>query len=144
MVGRAVANEHLVSTAAPGVVLFQARGLQSSKDHDVSFSVRAGQILVVVQPVNIRSPSDAIAAGIGLIPEDGKRQGAMLNQSINFNSVFLALFCVSPGIVANARAERAARPGCAISCRSRRPAGPSLQAGCRGAISKRSCWRNGR
>ncbi|MBC7738679.1 MAG: sugar ABC transporter ATP-binding protein [Candidatus Saccharibacteria bacterium] len=45
MVGRAVANDHPVSTAAAGAVLFQARGLRSSKDHDVSFSVGARAIL---------------------------------------------------------------------------------------------------
>ena len=68
----------------------------------------AGEILVEGQPVNIRTPRDAIAAGIGLIPEDRKRQGVLLNQSVTFNTVFAALARVSPGLFANARAEREA------------------------------------
>ncbi|MEO8245324.1 MAG: sugar ABC transporter ATP-binding protein, partial [bacterium] len=137
MVGRAVASDHPASTATSGEVLFQARGLRSAKVHDVSFSVQAGEILglaglvgagrtetarlifgadpctggeifVAGQPVTIRSPRDAIAAGIGLIPEDRKRQGVLLNQSITFNTVFAALARVSPGLFASARAEREA------------------------------------
>ena len=136
-VGRAIANDHPAATAASGEVLFQARGLRSAKVNDVSFSVRAGEILglaglvgagrtetarlifgadprtageilVAGQPVTIRSPRDAIAAGIGLIPEDRKRQGVLLNQSVTFNTVFAALARVSPGLLANARAEREA------------------------------------
>lgn len=137
MVGRAVANDHPSATAKTGEVLFEARGLRSAKVHDVSFSVRAGEILglaglvgagrtetarlifgadprssgeIVVEgkPVAIRSPRDAIAAGIGLIPEDRKRQGVLLNQSITFNAVFAALSRVSPGLFADAKAERTA------------------------------------
>ena len=137
MVGRSVANDHPASTAASGDVLFQARGLRSAKVENISFSVRAGEILglaglvgagrtetarlifgadprtagellVAGQPVTVRSPRDAIAAGIGLIPEDRKRQGVLLNQSITFNTVFAALARVSPGIFASARAEREA------------------------------------
>jgi len=137
MIGRAVANDHPVPTAIPGPVLFEARGLRSAKVDGVSLSVRAGEIvglaglvgagrtetarlifgadprtageiLVDGQPVTIRSPRDAIAAGIGLIPEDRKRQGVLLNQSITFNAVFAALARVSPGLFASARAERAA------------------------------------
>jgi ribose transport system ATP-binding protein len=137
MVGRAVANDHPSATAKAGEVLFEARGLRSAKVHDVSFSVRAGEILGLAglvgagrtetarlifgadprsngeillegKLVTIRSPRDAIAAGIGLIPEDRKRQGVLLNQSITFNAVFAALSRVSPGLFADAKAERAA------------------------------------
>ncbi|MBC7739004.1 MAG: sugar ABC transporter ATP-binding protein, partial [Candidatus Saccharibacteria bacterium] len=68
----------------------------------------AGGLLVAGQPDNIRSPRDAIAASIGLIPLDRKRQGVLLNQSITINTVFAALSRVSPGVFANARSERAA------------------------------------
>jgi ribose transport system ATP-binding protein len=137
MVGRTVANDHPVPTTAPGAVRLEARGLQSGKVHDVSLSVRAGEILGLAglvgagrtetarlifgadrrsggdilldgKPVSIRSPQDAIAAGIGLIPEDRKRQGLLLNQSITFNTVFASLPRVSPGLFSSARAEREA------------------------------------
>ena len=137
MVGRTVDRSHPASTARHGPVLLEARGLRSDKVHDVSLSVRAGEILglaglvgagrtetarlifgadprtggeirVEGQPVDIRSPSQAIAAGIGLIPEDRKRQGVLLNQSVTFNAVFAAMARVSPGLFADASAERAA------------------------------------
>ena len=137
MVGRTVARDHPIATATPGEVMFQAHGLRSSKVNDVSLSVRAGEILGLAglvgagrtetarlifgadpreagdimvggTTVTIRSPGDAIAAGIGLIPEDRKRQGVLLNQSVTFNTVFAALSRVSPGLLADARAERAA------------------------------------
>jgi ribose transport system ATP-binding protein len=137
MVGRTVDRSHPIATARTGDVLLEARGLQSSKVHDVSLSVRAGEILGLAglvgagrtetarlifgadprdageillggRSVPIRSPRDAIAAGIGLIPEDRKRQGVLLNQSVTFNAVFAALSRVSPGLFADASAERAA------------------------------------
>ena len=137
MVGRTMAHDHPASTAKVGDVLFEARGLRSAKVRDVSLSVRtgeivglaglvgagrtetarlifgadprdAGEIVVGGKTVSVRSPSDAIAAGIGLIPEDRKRQGVLLNQSVVFNAVFAALARVSPGLLVDARAERAA------------------------------------
>lgn len=137
MVGRTVDRSHPTGTARHGDVLLEARGLRSSKVHDVSLSVRAGEILGLAglvgagrtetarlifgadprdageilmdgRPVSIRSPRDAIAVGIGLIPEDRKRQGVLLNQSVTFNAVFAALSRVSPGLFADASAERAA------------------------------------
>jgi ribose transport system ATP-binding protein len=45
----------------------------------------AGRITVNGQPVRLRSPRDAIRAGIGLVPEDRKRQGLILSQSVAAN-----------------------------------------------------------
>ncbi len=137
MVGRTVDRSHPASTARRGKVLLEARGLRSDKVHAVSHSVRSGEILGLAglvgagrtetarlifgadpraggeirvdgKAVDIRSPRQAIAAGIGLIPEDRKRQGVLLNQSVTFNAVFAALARVSPGLFADAKAERAA------------------------------------
>ncbi len=56
-------------------------GLTSpGKFHDISFSVRQGEILGFGQ-VRIESPPDAIALGIGLVPEDRKKQGSVLQMS---------------------------------------------------------------
>jgi ribose transport system ATP-binding protein len=137
MVGRAVDQDHPTSTSRQGGVVLEARGLRSAKVRDVSLQVRAGEILGLAglvgagrtetarllfgadareageilvdgRPVAIGSPGDAIAAGIGLIPEDRKHHGVLLNQSVTFNAVFAALRRVSPGLLADARAERAA------------------------------------
>lgn len=37
------------------------------------------------QPVRLHSPSDAIAAGIALVPEDRKRQGAIIEMTVRHN-----------------------------------------------------------
>jgi ribose transport system ATP-binding protein len=52
------------------------------------FGVRpmaAGQVAIDGRPVRIRSPRDAIAAGIFLIPEDRRHQGLILEQNIRQN-----------------------------------------------------------
>ncbi len=137
MVGRTVERNHPAATARAGEVLLEVRSLRSARVHDVSLSVRAGEILGLAglvgagrtetarlifgadprdagdilvggRTARIKSPRDAIAAGIGLIPEDRKRQGVLLNQSVTFNTVFAALARVSPGLFADARAEQAA------------------------------------
>jgi len=46
----------------------------------------SGEILVGGQPVVILNPSDALRAGIGLVPEDRKRDGLLLPQSIRVNT----------------------------------------------------------
>ncbi len=82
--------------------------------HDVSFSVRSGEIVgfagllgagrteiaravfglepfdhgalfVDEKPIDIRSPRDAIAAGIGFVTEDRKREGLVLSRSLRDN-----------------------------------------------------------
>ena len=94
---------------APGDEVLRVAGLSSpGKFRDVSFSLRAGEvvgvaglvgagrselaqalfgldgaatgeILVRGKPVILRSPRDAMANGIGLVPEDRKRQGLVLS-----------------------------------------------------------------
>jgi len=52
------------------------------------FGVRpmaAGQILIDGRAVRVRSPRDAIAAGVCLIPEDRRHQGLILEQNIRQN-----------------------------------------------------------
>jgi ABC-type sugar transport system ATPase subunit len=101
--------QHLHGT--PGEELLRVEGLTvPGKFEDISFSLHAGEvvglaglvgagrsevaqalfgvepevrgrILVRGRPAEIRSPSDAIALGIGLVPEDRKRQGLVLSES---------------------------------------------------------------
>jgi ribose transport system ATP-binding protein len=50
--------------------------------------IRSGEFYLHGKKLTIRSPKDAIASGIGLIPEDRKKQGVLLNLSIRYNISF--------------------------------------------------------
>lgn len=45
-----------------------------------------------MRPVDIREPSDAVRAGIGMVPEDRKLDGLLLAQSIRVNTTLATLF----------------------------------------------------
>ncbi|MFP3154683.1 sugar ABC transporter ATP-binding protein [Lachnospiraceae bacterium ZAX-1] len=57
----------------------------------------SGTFIIDGKEVNIKIPSDAIKAGIGLIPEDRKNQGVLLGESIRHNISFANL----KGIIKN-------------------------------------------
>lgn len=50
-----------------------------------------GESFVDEQPVVIRQPADALRAGIGLVPEDRKKDGLLLPQSIRVNTTLNTL-----------------------------------------------------
>lgn len=54
-----------------------------------------GEILVEGKPVDISSPEDAIALGIGLLPEDRKGQGLVLLQDVRNNMTLANLRALS-------------------------------------------------
>lgn len=116
MIGRRVEEyfpEHI--GGEPGAPLLSVRGLTSpGVFHDISFEVRAGEIVGLAglvgagrsevaraifgidpftqgsialsrQPVQLKSPLEAIRAGIGYLPEDRKRQGLVLSMSCREN-----------------------------------------------------------
>jgi ribose transport system ATP-binding protein len=96
---------------APGNELLRVEGLTSpGRFHDITFAVRAGEVVGLAglvgagrseiagaifgldrrvtgsirvrgRAVRIRNPKDAIRLGIGLVPEDRKRQGLVLSES---------------------------------------------------------------
>jgi ribose transport system ATP-binding protein len=104
-----------------GRVVLSVKGLRTaSSPHRVSFDLRAGEILgmgglvgagrselvralfgvdpiiegsveVDGKPVGIRSPRDAIAAGLQLVPEDRKAQGLILDLTIRENVALAGL-----------------------------------------------------
>ncbi len=45
----------------------------------------AGDILLDGRPVNPRSPAEAVALGIGLVPEERRKQGLFLGENVSFN-----------------------------------------------------------
>ena len=54
-------------------------------------SMETGEILIKNKKVKIKSPTDAIENGIGLIPEDRKLHGLILNKSIYLNCLLPSL-----------------------------------------------------
>lgn len=114
MVGRELGSSYPEKKSEIGEVVLEARNIMANGVKNVSFSVRAGEILgigglvgagrselvntifgaqklesgeilVKGQKVNITSPAQAIENGIGLIPEDRKLHGLMLEKDVGFN-----------------------------------------------------------
>ena len=139
MVGRPLDQEFPKDrSAAIGEERLVVKGLsRGSKVHDVSFSVRrgeivgmtglvgagrtevarlifgadrkdAGTILVDGRSVDIQSPRDAIAAGICLLPEDRKSQGLVLSAACRENFGLPNLDRFSTAAFVNERSERGA------------------------------------
>ncbi|MEA5076993.1 MAG: sugar ABC transporter ATP-binding protein [Anaerolineaceae bacterium] len=51
----------------------------------------SGQIIIENKPVNIISPRDAVACGLGMLPEDRKQHGVLLDMSIKMNGTLTIL-----------------------------------------------------
>jgi len=135
-----------------GKVLLRVEGLShGSTLHDVSFSARAGEIVgfagllgagrteiaravfglepfdrgtifVREQPCQIRSPRDAIAAGIGFVTEDRKREGLVLMRSVRDNVALPILRRLSTLGVVQHRTENTVAEDAVRDLRIRTPA----------------------
>ena len=125
MVGREVASIYDRTPGVPGEILLESRNVTVKPlVRDVSFQVRAGEIvglaglmgagrtelcraifgidrmesgnvLVEGQAVRLKSPRDAVAAGIALITEDRQRTGLALGLPIGYNMTLANLSAVS-------------------------------------------------
>ena len=60
---------------------------------------QSGEIIVHGKPVKFKDTSMAIEAGIGLVPEDRKKEGAFLNYSIEWNIPSMSLKRISKATV---------------------------------------------
>lgn len=117
MVGREIKERFPKVTVSQGSERLRVEGLiQKGKLHDISFSVRSGEILGIAglmgagrtelakaifgaerieqghilidgNPVKIHNPTDAIRAGIALVTEDRKGEGLVLSLSVRENLV---------------------------------------------------------
>jgi len=115
MVGRPIGDHFPRRRSEPGAEVLSVRGLSRGHAlHDVSFSLRRGEILGISGLLGagrtelaralfgadrsdsgtiavkgriafVRSPADGIAAGVGLLPEDRKTQGLVLGLSVREN-----------------------------------------------------------
>ncbi|MBF9015995.1 MULTISPECIES: sugar ABC transporter ATP-binding protein [unclassified Oceanispirochaeta] len=68
--------------------------------------LESGEILLNGSKVTNKNPGAAIANGIGLIPEDRKDQGVLLNLSIRENIGYTFIQKISDGIFINRRKEK--------------------------------------
>jgi ribose transport system ATP-binding protein len=68
--------------------------------------IDAGQIEVFGRPVRIKSPQQAIALGLGLLPEDRKTEGLLLRQTVGFNVTIARLNHFAPHGMLQLAAER--------------------------------------
>ena len=136
MVGRDIGDTYanLRRNSEQGDILLDVKGLETKKLHDVSFSLRRGEVLgfaglvgagrtEVVRAVfgadpvisgeiwlngelmNFKSPHDAIRHGIALCPEDRKEQGLIMLRSISNNISMPVLKKVKKGIFINRSKE---------------------------------------
>lgn len=61
-------------------------------------SIDGGELLMDGKSVTIRRPTDAVQAGIGLVPEDRKHDGLLLSQSIRVNTTLSTVARHASGI----------------------------------------------
>lgn len=129
MVGRAVSNLFPKEECATGKEVLRVQGLRREGVlHDISFSAYEGEILGVAglmgagrtelaraifgadpvdtgevyvqgKRVQIKSPQDAIQAGLSLLTEDRKGQGLVLMMPVKHNIVLAAIDKVSRGLI---------------------------------------------
>ncbi|TIP82468.1 MAG: sugar ABC transporter ATP-binding protein, partial [Mesorhizobium sp.] len=138
MVGRELAQEQHRSHASSEVRL-SVRGLASAtKVHDVSFDLHRGEVLGIAglvgsgrtellrllagadrvssgtveidgKAIKLSSPRNAIAAGIGLVPEERKREGIVPLRSISSNMALASMGVFAPrGVIDHTRLKRVA------------------------------------
>lgn len=136
MVGRELKDEFPARSVEVGGPMLEVQGLRAGRAvRDVSFTVRRGEILALTglvgagrtetvrlifgadrreagkilldgKLVDIRSPRDAIAAGIGLLTEDRKLQGLVLGHSVRENFGLPNLDWLAPNGFVRMRRER--------------------------------------
>ena len=135
MVGREVSDTYPKRDFAPGEVVLELRDVCGNGVQNVSFAVRSGEIfglsglvgagrtetmrmifgadpidsgevLLNGQPVHPKHPAEAVKLGIGLIPEDRKQQGLLLDLPIFTNISMATMRDISHFTVVNSRAEK--------------------------------------
>src|SRR5690242_3673282 len=173
MVGRELAERPPGEQVAPGEPLLTVDRLtREGVFTDVSFTIRAGEIVALAglvgsgrsevaraifgidrydagavtlrgQRLRRGSPTGAMAAGVGFVPEDRRQQGLVMDMSVQQNVALASLGRLrhggSSGPRPSARWPPTGHPGSRSSTagsRTRYPCSPA-------ATSKRSCWPSG-
>ncbi len=136
MVGRDLSTLFRRQRRTSERVVLEVDGLSNSHVHDVSFTIRAGEVVAVAgligagrselartivgdlphtegrvlvegSAVVLRSPADAVRAGIGLAPEERKAQALLLARSVRDNTSLAVISRLSRWHVVDRKAERA-------------------------------------
>ncbi len=134
MVGRDIGSTYPERNSKIRDVVLEAKNIVAEGVKNVSFSVRAGEVLgigglvgsgrselvntifgaqkmqsgeifIKGKKVDINSPSKAIENGIGLIPEDRKLHGLMLEKDVGFNLSICILETISKYCVVDFKTE---------------------------------------
>ena len=66
---------------------------------------KSGQILVNGKEIDIKNPSDAVSNGIGLVPEERRKEGVLVDEPVYFNLAAAALPKYSDGILLNRKKQ---------------------------------------
>ncbi len=135
MVGRSIEHEYPDRPHCAGETVLEVRSINTHKLHDISFTLKKGEILGLVglvgagrteivraicgadkakghtvlidgKPVKIKKPAHAKRAGIGLVPEDRKLQGLVLPFSVQSNITMACLERLTKGGFVKASAEK--------------------------------------
>lgn len=135
MVGRELADSYPLPKKNPGEAVFKVKNLSNNNVKNINFDLRRGEILGIGGLVGAgrtelarviygadgytsgnmevngklyqpKSPKDALDNGIGLIPEDRKRQGVILGLPIKENIVLSVLNKCSKLTVLNKKKEK--------------------------------------
>ena len=122
-------------TQSSGVPVLEVRNLTGNGVKNISFQVQAGEILGIAglvgagrseimkvlvgaeqkqwgkvllggKEVEIKSPAQALEYGIGLVPEDRKREGCFLLYGVNWNIVISCIRKISRGLFIDRRQEK--------------------------------------
>jgi ribose transport system ATP-binding protein len=134
MVGRELTEVYPSRTITPTETAIEVRNLSGNGDHDISFSVKKGEIVglsglvgsgrtelamllfgavpleggaiwVDGKPIRIKSPADAIKHKIGLLPEDRKAHGLFLEMGVKWNICFPIIRGLSRNGIVDRRRE---------------------------------------
>ncbi|MEA4854083.1 MAG: sugar ABC transporter ATP-binding protein [Christensenella sp.] len=134
MVGREINIDYPYESCKNDEIVLEVKNMYSSKVKNINFNLRKGEVLGLTglvgagrtelaralfgadkaagiikrngKKVSIRSPRDAIRAGIVLLPEDRKAQGLLLNQNLQFNMSFSVLDKIAKaGLVIDKKAD---------------------------------------
>jgi ribose transport system ATP-binding protein len=135
MVGRELTETYPPRMNPLGEIALEVKHLTGNGDHDISFSVRKGEILGISglvgagrselamllygaapiesgeiwvdgKKVRIRSPQDAIQQGLGLLTEDRKNKGLFLEMGVGWNISFPIVRKLSKNGVVDTKTEK--------------------------------------